>query len=146
MDDYMSKPVRLNDLEAALERARRSFAAPPAIDPRSIEALRALPDEHGQSLLRGLLVKFIEDAPEAIDALRAAVERGDPRAAGVLAHRLKGAGGHFGAHRLVELCGEIERAGKAGQLDALPHLVAQVDAELPRVLTALARQLELHPK
>jgi CheY-like chemotaxis protein len=146
MDDYMSKPVRLNDLEAALERARRSFAAPPAIDPRSIEALRALPDEEGQSLLRGLLVKFIEDAPEEIGALRAVVERGDPRAAALLAHRLKGAGGQFGAHRLVELCGEIERAGKAGQIEALPNLLIHLDAELQHVLTALARQLELQPK
>jgi PAS domain S-box-containing protein len=146
MDDYVSKPVRLADLEAALERARRAAAATPAIDARSIEALRALPDDGGQSLLRNLLAKFIEDAPAAIIALRAAVERGDPRAAALLAHGLKGAGSNFGAHRLADLCGALERAGKAGQTDPLPNLLADTNAELQRVLAALARELELQPK
>jgi light-regulated signal transduction histidine kinase (bacteriophytochrome)/CheY-like chemotaxis protein len=146
MDDYVSKPVRLHDLEAVLERARRPVAAPPAIDPRGIEALRALPEEDGESLLPGLLVKFIEGAPAEINALRAAVERGDARAGAFVAHRLKGAASHFGAHRLMDLCGEIERAGKAGQLDPLPNLLADTNAELRRVLTALTRELELHPK
>jgi CheY-like chemotaxis protein len=143
MDDYVSKPVRLADLEAALERARRSVTATGAIDPRSIEALRALPDDDGQSLLRSLLVKFIQDAPAAIVALRVAVDQGDPRAIARLAHGLKGSGGHFGAHRLAELCGEMERAGKAGKLDDLPNLLTQTNAELQRVLTALTRELEL---
>jgi PAS domain S-box-containing protein len=145
MDDYVSKPVRLSDLEAMLERARRTVSAPPAIDPRGIEALRALPDEDDQSLLQSLLVKFIEDAPAAITALRAAVERGDPRAVALQAHGLKGASGNFGAHHLVELCGEMERAGKSGRLEALPNLLIRVNAELQRVLTALTREIELQP-
>jgi CheY-like chemotaxis protein len=145
MDDYVSKPVRLADLEAALGRSRPAGTATPAIDARSIEALRALPDDDGQSLLRSLLVKFIEDAPATINALCAAVDQGDPRTAALLAHGLKGASGHFGAHRLVELCGEMERAGRAGLLDPLPNLLAETNAELQRVLTALTRELELHP-
>jgi signal transduction histidine kinase/CheY-like chemotaxis protein len=146
MDDYVSKPVRLKDLEAALARARRSIAAHPAIDPRSLKALRALPDDDGQSLLRGLLAKFIEDAPAAITALRAAVDQGDSRAAALIAHGLKGSSGHFGAHRLAGLCGEMERAGKASQIDPLQNLLAETNAELQRVLTALTRELELQPK
>jgi PAS domain S-box-containing protein len=148
MDDYVSKPVRLNDLQAALARARRPFAVRPAIDPSGIEALRALRDEDdpGQSLLQSLVVKFTEEAPATINALRAAMDQGDPRAAALLAHGLKGASGHFGAHRLVELCGEMERAGRAGLLDPLPNLLAETNAELQRVLTALARELQPQPK
>jgi PAS domain S-box-containing protein len=148
MDDYVSKPVRLNDLQAALARARRPFAVRPAIDPSGIEALRALRDEDdaGQSLIQSLVVKFTEEAPATINALRAAVDQGDPRAAALLAHGLKGASGHFGAHRLVELCGEMERAGRAGLLDPLPNLLAETNAELQRVLTALARELQPQPE
>jgi CheY-like chemotaxis protein len=145
MDDYVSKPVRLTDLETVLERARRTATAAPAIDSTSIEALRALPDDDGRSLLRDLLVKFIQDAPATINALRAAVAQADARAGAFLAHGLKGAASHFGAHRLVELCGAIERAGKAGQLDSLPILLADTDTELQRVLSALTRELELQP-
>jgi HPt (histidine-containing phosphotransfer) domain-containing protein len=74
------------------------------------------------------------------------VDQGDSRAAALLAHGLKGSSGHFGAHRLVELLGEMERAGKAGQLDPLPNLLAETNAELQRVLTALTRELEPEPK
>jgi PAS domain S-box-containing protein len=143
MDDYVSKPVRIKDLEAALERARRAATAPPAVDPDCLEALRTVPDEDGQSLLRGLIVAFTEDAPATVNELRAAVERRDPGAGALLAHRLKGASGYFGAQRLVELCNEMERAGKAGHIDALPDLLAETQAELQRVLTALGRELKL---
>jgi len=145
MDDYVSKPVRLKDLEAALERARRPAATLPAIDPGSLEELRALPDEDGQSLLRSLILTFIEDAPSSLNGMRAALDLGDARAAALLAHGLKGASGYLGAHRLAELCGKIEYAGKAGHIDALPNLLTATNAELQRVLTALMRELELQP-
>jgi HPt (histidine-containing phosphotransfer) domain-containing protein len=73
------------------------------------------------------------------------VDQADPRAGALLAHGLKGASGHFGAHRLAALCGEMERAGKAGKIDPLPNLLADTSAELQRVLTALTRELELQP-
>jgi CheY-like chemotaxis protein len=146
MDDYVSKPVRIADLKAVLERARQTATPTPAVDPRSIEALRALPDEGGQSLLRSLLVKFIEDAPATIAALRAAVDRGDASAVALNAHGLKGSSGNFGARHLAELCGKMERAGKAGLLDPLPAMLAEANAELQRVLTALTREPELQPK
>jgi PAS domain S-box-containing protein len=145
MDDYVSKPVSLKDLDAALERARRAVAALPAIDPASLEELRALPDEDGRGMLRPLILKFIEDAPSAISALRAAVEGGDAGAAALAAHRLKGAASYFGAHRLAQLCEEMERAGKAGSIDFLPNLLTGATAELQRVLTALNRELEVQP-
>jgi CheY-like chemotaxis protein len=145
MDDYVSKPVRLKDLEAVLHRVRRPVPAPAPIDPRRTDALRALRGEDGRSLLLGLLVTFIEDAPATIDALRSAVEQGDPRASALLAHRLKGASSHFGAYRLVELCAEMERAGKDGRLDAFPKLLADTNTELQRVLASLNHELELQP-
>jgi hypothetical protein len=37
----------------------------------------------------------------------------------------------------------MERAGKAGQIDVLPDLLAETQAELQRVLTALNRELKL---
>jgi CheY-like chemotaxis protein len=145
MDDYVGKPVRLEDLDAVLKRARQHIAAAPAIDPRSLEELRKLPDEGDQDILQHLLLKFTEDASTAIAGLIAAVAGGDARAAAFSAHALKGSSSLFGAHRLQELCGELERDGKAGKLDRLPNLLTQTEAELQRVLTALNRELELQP-
>jgi PAS domain S-box-containing protein len=145
MDDYVGKPVRLEDLDAVLKRARQHIAAAPAIDPRSLEELRKLPDEGDQDILQHLLLKFTEDASTAMAGLIAAVADGDARAAAFSAHALKGSSSLFGAHRLQELCGELERDGKAGKLDRLPNLLTQTEAELQRVLTALNRELELQP-
>ena len=146
MDDYVSKPVRLDELSAVLERARRNIAAAPAIDQRSLEELRKLPDEDGQSMLRDLLLRFIEGAPVGMGELRSAIERADHRAAAFAAHSLKGSSSYFGAHRFQELCGEVERAGKAGGGGPLAPLLLPLEVEFQRVLTALNRELELQTK
>ena len=145
MDDYIGKPVRLDDLAAVLERAGRLIAAAPAIDLHSLEELSRLPDEHGQSMLRQLLLQFIEDAPVETAKLRAAVERFDARAVALTAHALKGSSSNFGAYRFQELCGELERAGKARDTERFRDLLTRTEAELKRVLTALTQELEPHP-
>jgi two-component system sensor histidine kinase/response regulator len=142
MDDYVGKPVRLDDLAAVLERASRHLALTPAIDPRSLNELRRLPDEEGQSMLRNLLSQFIEDAPAAVTAMNAGLERADAHAVALAAHNLRGSSSNFGAHRLQDLCGEMEHAGKAGDIDPLPNLLARTETELKRVLVALRRELE----
>jgi signal transduction histidine kinase/DNA-binding response OmpR family regulator len=143
MDDYVGKPVRVDDLAKVLERARRHIAAAPAIDPHSLEELRALLDEDGQSMLQNLLLKFIEGAPAAIAELRASVERVDPGAVAFVAHALKGSSSYFGAYRLQELCGEMERAGKGRNIEPFQNLLTRIEAEIQRVLTALTQELEL---
>ena len=145
MDDYVGKPVRLDDLAAVLERAGRHLAAIPAIHPRSLDELRELSDEDGHSLLQNLLSRFIEEAPTAVTELRAAIERVDPRAVAFAAHTLKGSSSTFGAYRLLELLGEMERAGKARNIEPLQNLLTRIEAELQRVLTALTLELEPQP-
>ena len=143
MDDYVSKPVRLDDLAAVLERAGRQLTVAPAIDSRSLEELRELIDEDGQSILHNLLLKFVGEASAAMAELRAGMDRAEPPAVGFAAHRLKGSSSVFGAHRLQELCGEMESLSRESQLGALAQLLPRTEAELRRVLTAVSRELEL---
>ncbi|MEA3208740.1 MAG: two-component system, sensor histidine kinase and response regulator [Chthoniobacter sp.] len=144
MDDYVSKPVRTADLADALERARLHAAgATPSIDPKSIADLRGLPEEDGEDLLQRLVAMFQEDGPRTLVELGAALERDDVRAVTRLAHTLKGNSGYFGAHRLHELCGEMEMAGRAGMLAPVAELLSAAGLELQRVFAALETELTL---
>jgi CheY-like chemotaxis protein len=145
MDDYVSKPVRLDDLAAVLERAGRHLVPAPAIDARSLDELRELTDEDGQCILHNLLLKYLADVPDMLTELRTALDRAEPRAVAFAAHALKGSSSVFGAHRLEELCGEMERAGQAGQLETLVRLFPSIEREVQRVLTAVAEEAALQP-
>jgi HPt (histidine-containing phosphotransfer) domain-containing protein len=77
--------------------------------------------------------------------LRTALDRAEPRAVAFAAHALKGSSSVFGAHRLEELCGEMERAGQAGQLETLVRMFPSIEREVQRVLTAVAGEAALQP-
>ncbi len=138
MDDYVSKPVRIEDLAAALERAGQQSAPPaPALNPKTIAALRELPSEDGASMLPMLVAAFLQEAPASVAAMNAAMGKNDARGLARAAHTLRGCSGYFGADRLQELCAEIERTGRAGLLEPAPELLASAERELQRVISEL---------
>jgi CheY-like chemotaxis protein len=144
MDDYVSKPVRIDDLAAVLERAHRELAsqvALPAIDPQSLATLRELPGDEGENVLQELVGIFFDSGPLALQDLRAALIRGDARGVALIAHTLKSSCGQFGATRLQEQCDSLERAGNAGNLEPMAELLSSAQTELERVLVALEPEL-----
>ena len=143
MDDYVSKPVRTADLAAVLERAQVSAAEPLAVDPRNISELRELFGEDDEDHFRRLVTLFREDTPHSLAELDAAAARGDGRSIVHLAHTVKGSAAYFGARPFQELCGKMELAGKAGNLHAIPGLLAATEHELKRVIAALEMESPL---
>jgi len=137
MDDYVSKPVRTADLAEVLERAPFSAPEPLAVDPGNIAQLRGLFGEDDQDHFRRLVALFREDAPQSLAEMDAAAARGDGRSIMRLAHSVKGSAAYFGARPFQELCGKMELAGGAGNMDAMPGLLAATEHELKRVLAAL---------
>jgi CheY-like chemotaxis protein len=117
MDDYISKPVYLEELHAALARAGTHQAAPVAVLPPPLDGAAL------EELLRrprggALLTLYLQEAVEILDSLAAALAAADAADAEGLwmaAHRLKGSSGYVGAARLAELCGRLEQGGAAGR-------------------------------
>ena len=140
MDDYVSKPVRTDDLAAVLDRARNAAVAP--IDVQNLERLRSLPGENGENTLHALIRLFLVDTPSTVAALHDALKRADAAALTVAAHSLKGSSGFFGARRLQELCAQIEKAGKAGNLESASGLLTSMELQLQFVLAALEAELK----
>jgi two-component system, sensor histidine kinase and response regulator len=159
MDDYVSKPVKVEELEAALERwllqdeekvepdtaapgaASGSVAPDASIDQSVLEGLRELQEEGEPDVLKELIELFLEDVPSQLEALREAEERDDAKSVERTAHTLKGSSGNMGATRMATLCAELEVVGGSGSLARAPELFEQLKAEFDRVRTVLRAEL-----
>jgi two-component system, sensor histidine kinase and response regulator len=101
------------------------------LDSATLAAMRALDEPGEPSVLDEVIGMFLDEAPSQVAALQAAAKAGDGAALCRVAHALKSASFNVGAKRLGELCRELERTSKAGEL-----------AEVHSAVAALARTFE----
>jgi two-component system, sensor histidine kinase and response regulator len=132
MDDYISKPVRIDELRVALQRCGARI-----IDPACLEALHDLSD-NGLALAE-LIDLFLKSAPETLALAKTAVADADPGRLEQAAHLLKGSAANFGAQGLQELCTTLERIACTGVVDGAPEVLAALQVEFDRVAAALQR-------
>jgi signal transduction histidine kinase/DNA-binding NarL/FixJ family response regulator len=146
MDDYLSKPIRLEELRAAIlsgpreapAASRRASAEPAALDPVYLERLQDLEAATGRRLVQVVVDGFLSETPERLAQMRAALERNDPHAFVLAVHTLKGSSAQLGASHLAALCAEVEGAARNGSLpqgaatalDAIEREAARVGSEL----------------
>ncbi|HID64148.1 MAG TPA: response regulator, partial [Anaerolineae bacterium] len=154
MDDYISKPVQVEELVEALRKcqplaphsdgtpsapevapqaAAAGSSAATAIDPTVLEEFRSMMGEAAPELI----ALFLDDALKLLVDLRETVAQGDAEGLQRAAHTLKSSGATLGAMTLSALCRELETMGRAGTLEGAAEKVAQVEAEYERVKAAL---------
>jgi CheY-like chemotaxis protein len=134
MDDYVAKPIRSNELAAALLRARplegssaaSTEGATTSLDASAIESLREL---GGDEFVAEVIDAFLSDAPALIAALRTTHDEGDTGTLRRTAHTLKSNGQTLGAARFTELCRELEERVKSNALDGTADLIDRVERE-----------------
>jgi PAS domain S-box-containing protein len=139
MNDYVAKPIRAEELVAALKRAKplRNGDGRLALDAAALGSLR---DLGGDDFLREVIDAFLADAPDLIATLRRSLadqSTGELRRA---AHTLKSNGATLGAAEFAELCRTLEQRAKDGELDGASELVDRIEQEygpLQEALTAL---------
>jgi CheY-like chemotaxis protein len=136
MDDYITKPIHLEELVGALTRGARRPGAPqsaPAIDRDVIRRLGASFGEGGNGSMAALIDTFLGHVPGQMAAIRTAIERGETDEVRRGAHTLKSNAATFGAATLADLCRELEAAAKAGTLEGGSGLLTRIEVELERV-------------
>jgi CheY-like chemotaxis protein/HPt (histidine-containing phosphotransfer) domain-containing protein len=139
MDDYISKPVRVAELQTALERwgplsARKSdtaflarhkgLPAESLIDQTILADLRDMPPSDGVSMLQELIDLFLEGAPQRIIQIVQAAS--EPAALAFHAHALKSMSLNLGAKRIIELSQKLEELGRSGDLEAVGPLLQEL--------------------
>jgi PAS domain S-box-containing protein len=139
MNDYVSKPVRMEELKVALERGRSIQTDP--IDRRVIASLQELQMDGEPDILKELSELFISRAPSRLKAMRDALEEGDWERLCGEAHNLKSSSANLGALRLSDLCGELELSGRVGSMERAPELLEKVEVEYERVKAALEAEI-----
>jgi CheY-like chemotaxis protein/HPt (histidine-containing phosphotransfer) domain-containing protein len=152
MNDYVSKPVAPQALMEALERwlprqtTEHILGKPPAVTSAAQEEpdtpvfdrvgmmARLMDDE---DLARSVVPGFLEDLPRQIEALRARLEAGDALGVERQAHTIKGASASMGGERLRAVAAAMEKAGQAGELEAVRARMPELQAQFARLKEAM---------
>jgi PAS domain S-box-containing protein len=156
MDDYITKPVRLETVAAVLERwvspsmpedpgekdatISPEDGEPDPLDQSQIELLRSLDDGEG-AVLGEIIEQYLAQTAEGRGELARVVGEGDTCALERAAHTIRGASANVGASALAAVCAEIELRGRSAQLEGAAELVERFDVEFARVNDALNRLL-----
>jgi CheY-like chemotaxis protein/HPt (histidine-containing phosphotransfer) domain-containing protein len=146
MDGYVSKPLKTEELFAALEEAMvgrpetvSGVAQPPVDTDGVLDREQALERVDGdRELLREVIGLFLEDYPETMAEIDTALSEGDAARLNRAAHALKGSVANFGARNSFDLALRLEMVGKTGDLKGADEAFHVLAAEMERLKTALA--------
>jgi CheY-like chemotaxis protein/HPt (histidine-containing phosphotransfer) domain-containing protein len=134
MDDKLSKPVRIDELKAALQATGKiggsadpplpaSGSDLPVCDERKLDELLTV--EGGDGFVTEVLQHFIEQAEQLVSQLPELAS--SPEVLASEAHKLRGAAGYAGAIRAAYFCAVVENAPQSSVADLKESLIASVD-------------------
>jgi signal transduction histidine kinase/CheY-like chemotaxis protein/HPt (histidine-containing phosphotransfer) domain-containing protein len=154
IDICLSKPIELRRLGAALERflphgyaANSEFAAATRaldsnrqawLDPSTLEAFVGNED----AVVADFLNDFARSLVRLQSDLRKALEHGNTRQIGSLAHRLMSTSRSMGALALGDMCAELESAVRTGGEDDIGSRVGALCAAMGQVGRAVEQYVE----
>ena len=134
MDDFLSKPVMLEDLANKLAAwvhmdastaSDRQHTTPaeekpaPRIDHGRLRYLQDLSKRQDPALFERLIRSFLDDAPVRIITMWHALETNNARAFFTAAHSLKGICGNIGVMKMMELSQTLQAASQEGNLTSV---------------------------
>ncbi len=163
MDDYLSKPVRPEDMRAVVERwgekaaldvakAKSDSVADAAammvntekpmknLPPVDMDRLHEFSEGNPENLTE-LATLYVKQTAQQLDQLQAAVKTSDAPGVRRIAHSCAGASATCGMQRIVPLLRELEHQGEAGKLTNAPELFTQVVTEFELIRNTLAPYL-----
>lgn len=158
MDDYLTKPLQLNNLQQAMDKwlpldstvknagkakkkphTKAKAVQQEVVDPR---ALGDLLGSHEPEFLVEYYTDFLETSTPTVEQIATAFHNGDLSAVGTLAHKLKSAARTVGANNLADCCLALEMAGKAGDANK----VGEQMALLPDLFQSVRKWIENYCK
>jgi PAS domain S-box-containing protein len=156
MDDYISKPIRVNELIQALSRCpvtgtvslkalaadrepserREAAEAPPeaglpVLNEKTLEDLRDI------EALEELVDLYLQETPQLLDGVETAIADHNAQQLRESAHSLKSTSAALGANPLSELSRELEEKGKAEDFTGVNELWERVVQQYDRTVDAL---------
>jgi PAS domain S-box-containing protein len=150
MDDYIPKPVTMDQLRRVLLKVEANEAAPPRspltvdghdpLDRDVLRGLRDLQEEGAADFLTELIDLYIEDSALLMDEIRSGLRIGNTDVLRQAAHTLKGSSGSLGARAFSRMCHEAELLGRANRLEEMKKMLPSFEEEYHRVRESLLRE------
>lgn len=157
MDDYLSKPIRIELIEQMLWKwgqhtgTSRTMTAVDFSYSESLVTAPAVLDETAMilgmkdqkpELVKKMVMLFLQqEAPRQLDEIKQAVARGDFLGLKSLVHTFKGGCLILGASSLVTVCQQLEMKAKSQDQGGVEALMAELDEIYPSIRKALEKFL-----
>ncbi len=143
MNDFIPKPVDINDLSAAIARAvpRVNSHRSAALNPEEILDNSTILRQYGgdNEFLNDLRMIFLKEIPNRVEKLRSALQEKDLQKIAKLAHSLKGVAGTVGAKSVLTLSTHLEKVAKSGLQEETTALLSLLEEELSKVQSVLSK-------
>jgi CheY-like chemotaxis protein/HPt (histidine-containing phosphotransfer) domain-containing protein len=150
MDDYLSKPIKLNELRAALSRwipTSSDMSVCLSEEPRSptSDPVRGIFDPakmyqnigRDNELFAQLVCLFLDRHQTMLADIRTALTNADSTAVERAAHSFKGTAGNLCASEVGLTAGRLEAVGRLNTLHDAPPVYAQLELEVARLVRVL---------
>ncbi len=131
MNDYIGKPVRIQEIVAALERYADVISPPenlhqarsvsssaqedvslPILNPAELESIAQSLGSEDHEIIIEIANTYLEDSPQRLAALKNALEAADHDLISREAHAFFSMNATVGAQRLAQICKTLERTAK----------------------------------
>ncbi len=113
MDDYVSKPIRREELIRVLERLRKLEEAEPAVPSRSLSS-EAKADDDEEAFFREILNDYLRDSEAAVERVGTALSDGDLEEISKIAHSIKGMSRTVGSTLVASAWEKVEKDAAKG--------------------------------
>ena len=129
MDDYLSKPIIGEELEAALKKWAPTDNTNAPVD---LQRLRDVCG-HAPDTMRKIADLYLEQGAELLPAMETAIRNNDAKDLGAIAHRFRGASLSCGSNSIVPFLNELEQMGNSGNLEAASAIYEKASSEFDRI-------------
>jgi PAS domain S-box-containing protein len=144
MDSYVSKPIRIKELQELIGELTQSPQVPeptPSSEADVIDEAALLAGIDGnRRILREIVRVFLADYPQRLAEIKQAIQNGDAGGMARAAHALKGSVGNFAAQKAVAATQSVEDVGKSGNFSSAEQAFLTLESEL-KLLAARLRKL-----
>ncbi len=155
MKDFLTKPLRMDDLKAALQRAERILVSQPPLktetplpsqsDPAVAvldcttlsEICRFADPAESLVILKEIVEAYLNDVPHTLVKIESAIANSSADELRQSAHSLRSSSLNVGAVQTAKICQGLEQLGRSGQVEGSQTLWAQLPPTVAQTKAAL---------
>jgi signal transduction histidine kinase/DNA-binding response OmpR family regulator len=151
VNDYLAKPVRMEQLRQAFDRVAMAHnpdtvplvpieQTPLVLDLEQLNQLKADSGDDSAALIQQLFKMFMHETPLRIEQIEQAIQANNAHQAAELAHSLRGSCAFLGLQALGAVCLQLEQAVQQSQTTGLNQFVPKLHQQYEAAVRVLEQR------